>query len=81
MAEIRLKCTGWTVTVLFGTPTISAAVLWSISDGGILTCCWVDTYLCFGSMSCPFTKSPCATFNVIFPKVFAYRFYGLMPRT
>lgn len=47
--------TAWTKIVLLGTPTISAAVLCNISDGGIHVTPWVDTYLSFGSTSWPFT--------------------------
>lgn len=41
--------------VLLGTPTISAAVLCNISEGGIHVTPWVETYLSFASISCPLT--------------------------
>lgn len=66
----QLSITGWTETLLLGTPTISAAVRWSICEGGILTYCCVDTYLYFDSISWPLIYPYRSTFNVIFPYVF-----------
>jgi hypothetical protein len=60
---------------------MSAAVLWSICDGGMFTSFWVETYLYLGSISWPFTKDYCATLRVIFPKVLAYKFYGFIAGT
>ncbi len=71
---IRNDCTASTVTLVLGTPTISAAVLCSICDGGIQTYCWVETYLCLAGTSCPLTKFCWLTSKVILPYVLAYKF-------
>lgn len=45
MAKFKSKLTYLTSIFFGGTPTMSAAVLWSIELGGIWVSVWVDMYL------------------------------------
>jgi hypothetical protein len=61
--------TSLTTILVLGTPTMSAAVRWSRSEGGMWDVVWEVMYLCLASKSCPFTKLVFPTSRVVLPKV------------
>jgi hypothetical protein len=61
--------TSLTVILVLGTPTMSAAVRWSRSEGGMWEVVCEVMYLCLASKSCPFTKLVLPTSSVVLPKV------------
>ncbi len=67
--------------LVFGTPTISAAVRCNLSLGGMKLAVCELVYLFFAFKSCPLTKLLLVTSRVVLPKVFPYRFSGLIAGT
>ena len=62
--------TSLTTILVLGTPTMSAAVRWRRSEGGMWEVVWEVMYLCLASKSWPFTKFALPTSRVVLPKVF-----------